>query len=79
MQTIINSHNSVIIFKTNIETEQDVSRVASVFSNQPHILRWTVDREDIDHVLRIESKGADELEIKQRVEYAGFMCEDLAD
>lgn len=69
----------ILIFKTNIETEQDLNRVAPLL-NQDHLIRkWSVDREDIDHVLRIESEGADEMKIKQKMEYAGFLCEELAD
>ncbi|PZR33781.1 MAG: hypothetical protein DI538_17565 [Azospira oryzae] len=79
MQTQINTHTNVIIFKTNIETEQDLHKLASLLGTEPSIRKWTVDREDIDHVLRIESEGADEMTIKQSVEYAGFVCEDLDD
>ncbi len=79
MEALINSQTSVIIFKTNIETEQDLNRVAIFLSTEPHIRKWSVDREDIDHVLRVEAEGLDQLTIKKSVEYAGFLCEDLVD
>ncbi len=69
----------VLIFRTNIETEHDLNRVATLLEAQPLILKWTVDREDIDHVLRIESTGADEVVIRKSMEHAGFLCEDLVD
>jgi len=79
MQALINAQTSVIIFKTNIETDQDLNKIALLLNTENRIRKWSVDREDIDHVLRIESEGVDENKIKQKVEYAGFLCEDLID
>jgi len=69
----------ILIFKTNIDTEQDLNKVASLLNRENHIRKWNVDLQDIDRVLRIESEGADQMEIKKKIEYAGFLCEDLID
>jgi hypothetical protein len=69
----------VMIFKTNIETEYDLKEVAHILENELTILRWNVDREDIDRVLRIESENADVTRIREKIEHAGFLCEELTD
>ncbi|HEY5826318.1 MAG TPA: hypothetical protein VIT44_18240 [Cyclobacteriaceae bacterium] len=69
----------ILIFKTNIETEHDLNKVASLLNTENRIRKWSVDRQDIDHVLRIESEGADQTQIKEKIAYAGFLCEDLID
>jgi hypothetical protein len=70
---------AVMVFKTNIETEQDLNKIARILKSERNILRWNVDREDIDRVLRIESENMNRTEIQQKVEHAGFICEELAD
>jgi len=69
----------ILIFKTNIETEHDLNKIASLLNTENRIRKWSVDRQDIDHVLRIESEGADQTKIKEKIAYAGFLCEDLMD
>jgi len=67
----------VMVFKTNIETEHDLNEIARILDPDHTVLRWNVDREDIDRVLRIESEGGDPLHIQQKVEHAGFLCREL--
>jgi len=69
----------ILIFKTNIETEHDLNKIASLLNTENRIRKWSVDRQDIDHVLRIESEGADQIQIKEKIAYAGFLCEELID
>ncbi|MEM6272413.1 MAG: hypothetical protein AAF998_23580 [Bacteroidota bacterium] len=45
---------NIIVLKTDIPDQKSAQRLASVFGSQPSIIRWTVDTEDIDKVLRIE-------------------------
>ena len=75
----IDSAIDILIFKTNIETEHDLNKVASLLNTENRIRKWNVDRQDVDHVLRIESEGADHTKIKEKIAYAGFICEDLTD
>ncbi len=78
MKTTLTRHE-VMIFKTNIETDQDLNEIAIILNKEDSILKWNVDREDIDRILRIESIKRDTAMIRQKVAYAGFFCEELAD
>ena len=71
--------SEVLIFKTNIRHTHEMDVVAAVLNNDPRIKKWSVDREDIDHVLRVESDQASVLEVKLVVNAAGFYCEELPD
>ena len=67
------------ILKTDIETRWEVEQVKAVLDT-PQIYRWTVDIEDIDHVLRVEaSSDSEEHDIIELVKNEGFLCEALPD
>ena len=69
---------NILIFKTDIETEQKLERVEPLFNNHPVILNWSVDTEDIDNVLRVEAtQEAEERDIIYLVQACGFSCEEL--
>ncbi len=70
---------NVLIFKTNIRLKKDLERIRPVLSAYESIIKWNVDRHDIDKVLRIESTSDDPLEIIKTIEKAGFHCEELQD
>ncbi len=44
----------VVVLKSNIKTSEEVCRLAPIFDLHPRIINWSVDYEDIDHVLRVE-------------------------
>lgn len=46
----------LLILKTNLETKESVALMQPLFNLHPSIITWNVDTEDIDNVLRIESK-----------------------
>lgn len=69
----------ILVFKTNIQQDGDVQRIAQVLSKCAFIKRWNVDRTDIDKVLRIESDQAEAADIIELVTEAGFVCEELPD
>ena len=45
---------NLLIFKTNVATEQDLQIVQQLLSDRQTIIDWSVDLEDIDKVMRIE-------------------------
>ena len=68
----------VHIFKTDIQSAETVTALAPVFDSLPQVTRWTVDREDIDNVLRIESfDSLSENDVIQLSRIYGFQCEPL--
>jgi hypothetical protein len=68
-----------LIFKTNIESELALKEIEAAFVMDTNLLDWSVDREDIDKVLRIESKINNSQEIINTVRHAGYVCEELPD
>lgn len=77
-----NTHERLLqihLFKTNIKGKEDKEQLAPIFKTIPEILRWSVDCEDCDCVLRIETLEVDESQIISTVQSLGFHCELLPD
>ena len=69
-----------LIFKTDIKTKKKVKIVKPILNNHPIIKDWSVDTDDIDNVLRIESTGTlAEKDIINLMKRCGFYCEILTD
>ena len=70
----------LLIFKTDIASKKKVKAVQPVFNNHPIIADWSVDTEDIDHVLRVKTDGnLNEKDISDLINPLGFYCEVLPD
>ncbi len=69
----------ILVFKTNVFSEDDLMKIAELLGGEPNIFKWSIDTEDIDHVLRIESKDLSVQEVIFKVEAAGFLCNELTD
>jgi hypothetical protein len=69
----------ILIFKTNIDSQHDIERIAQVLEQDQRILKWNVDLEDIDHILRIESREHNPSFVIQLISREGFLCEELSD
>ena len=55
----------LLIYRTNLNSNKKVRYVKSALNSHPDIINWTVDREDIDNVMRIEaSQSVNEIEFK---------------
>jgi hypothetical protein len=67
----------VLVFRTNIRFKKDLRQVSPVLDKSPGIMRWNVDREDSDKVLRIESLGLQPEDIIHFITRAGYFCEEL--
>lgn len=46
---------AILIFRTNINTFEQMKQLDAVLSGQSGIRKWNVDMEDCDKVLRIET------------------------
>ena len=70
----------LLIFKTNIETLQEVKVINQLFNTHQSIADWWVDIEDIDRVMRIELSGLlAEKEVVKLMHTLGFECNPLMD
>ncbi|MEQ8472032.1 MAG: hypothetical protein RIC35_12650 [Marinoscillum sp.] len=69
---------NLLILKSDIYTKSRQQLAAKVLNQHPAIAKWTVDREDVDNVLRIVSKRSiSERDIQKLIEPLGLHCEDL--
>ena len=46
---------NVIVLGTNISNRQKMKKIHPILSSAPTIFKWSVDMEDVDKVLRVET------------------------
>lgn len=69
----------ILVFKTDIGCSADEKQARHLLDALPDIQRWTLDSEDIDRVLRIESAGLAPEAVVETLCAAGFLCAELED
>lgn len=70
----------LLIFKTNIETKKNVKAIQSLFKYQSSIVNWSIDLEDVDKVLKVNTiETLSENDVTNLVKVKGFYCEPLPD
>ena len=67
----------VLVLQTNINSAKAYDEVAPFLNCHPHIFKWSIDIEDCDKVLRIESDLLTELEITEFLGVIGYECREL--
>ncbi len=69
----------ILIFKTSIRNKRQVHQVANILGSLSGIIRWTLDLDDCDRVLRLEAAGIHAAEVEQLIGSAGFHCREMED
>ena len=69
----------ILIFKTDIANSWHKNMAQKLLGNLQGILRWSVDVEDIDHVLRVEANNLPPRHVELVLALAGYYCEELKD
>lgn len=69
----------ILIFKTNIKFRKQLKAVQAHIEREPHIIKWNVDFQDIDRILRIESRDLQPSTVESLIQQAGYYCEELKD
>lgn len=70
--------NKVYVFKTNIKSNSELNIVKPLLNHHPSIIKWSVDMEDVDNVLRVEAeKNLNLNDIIDEVNSKGLCCEEL--
>lgn len=67
----------ILVFKTNIQTDDHLTQVRSILSPLPAVRRWNVDTDDRDCVLRVEVIELSCAQIINLLTNAGFHCQEL--
>lgn len=72
---------NVLVFRTNINTDGRVHRAACrlCLLQNGTVCRWSIDLEDVDCVLRIETDTLTESDVCRALQRAGLTCEVLTD
>ena len=70
---------NVLIFKTDIRLKKDLGVIRPLLSAYESIVKWNVDRDDADKILRIVSTSNDPVDIIKIINEAGYHCEELPD
>jgi hypothetical protein len=79
LKTQNKNNMEILVFKTNLRFNKDLSKINPLINDEKRIKKWNVDRSDIDKVLRIESNNLMPEEVIQLIETAGYRCEELTD
>tara|TARA_R110002072_G_scaffold21429_1_gene76083 strand:- start:442 stop:696 length:255 start_codon:yes stop_codon:yes gene_type:complete len=70
----------LFILRTNIKTKKNLKTIKPFLNNHPGIIKWTIDIEDIDNVLKIEARNSlSEHDIIDEIKEQGFYCDALED
>lgn len=69
--------STILVFKTNIRTKDDVLIVNDVLNGHQQIQEWSVDMEDVDCVLRIVSSQIAAHDVIAIITQAGYHCQEL--
>lgn len=68
---------NVLVFKTNLSSAGCQQTVGAALQPFGTSIYWTVDLEDCDKILRVETASVAANAIVQTMRNAGFMCEEL--
>ncbi len=74
------SRTQLFILRTDIKTKKKVKAIKPFLNNHSDIIKWTIDIEDIDNVLKIEAThNLNEHSIIKEIKLHGFFCDALED
>ena len=69
---------NLLIFKTDIENKEKVETIKPFLNNHSNIIKWTIDLDDIDNVLKVKfKKDLTENDIIKTINTQGFYCDVL--
>lgn len=69
----------ILIFKTNTNSVQQKRKLFPLLRRVPGIIRWTIDLEDTDRILRVEAVQVFPAMIEHTLQHGGFYCRELED
>lgn len=67
----------VLIFSSTIKTKKDAEKVDKVLSQLNTIQRWTIDLDDWEKVMKVESNKLTCSEVEAIIESLGYRCSEL--
>jgi hypothetical protein len=70
---------NILVFKTNIRYKKNLTEIVPFLNSTSGILRWNVDFDDKDKILRIEANNLHPQSVERVLHRAGYFCEELQD
>jgi hypothetical protein len=70
------NQTNILVFRTNINSSDDIQKLSPVLKTK-EILKWNVDFDDPDRILRIVTKGSVPGEIIKFARAHGIDCSEL--
>ena len=67
----------ILVFKTNVDDRKHVRKLFRVLKAIQGILKWNVDLEDTDRILRVEAVSLPPRTIESVMQNAGYYCKEL--
>jgi hypothetical protein len=67
----------ILVLKSNITTYSDVLQLQHPLNHHPEILKWNIDIDDCDHVIRIVTPSLTVADIEEIVKSNGYQCSEL--
>ena len=69
---------TILIFKTNIRTIEDKTKIGLILNHHSQVHRWAVDLDDWEKVLKVETKEIIPIEnIQNLIQGMGYACSEL--
>lgn len=69
----------ILVFKTNLESMAHIRKLYPLLKTIQGILKWNIDTEDVDKVLRVETINVAPRKIEITLQSAGYYCKELKD
>jgi len=69
----------ILIFKTNVENMNHIRKLYPLLKTIQGILKWNIDTEDVDRILRVEAVSVAPQRIEMALQNAGYYCKELED
>ncbi len=67
----------ILVFKTDVRSRKKVNALATHLATIKGIIKWNVDLQDVDKVLRIVCTSIPPALIESNLQKAGYYCEEL--
>src|SRR5215831_19313280 len=63
---------AILVFKTDVENMYHIRKLYALFKTIQGIIKWNVDTEDVDKILRVETLNVSPQKIEMTLQSAGY-------
>jgi hypothetical protein len=71
------AEQKILVLKSNISTYSDLLQIQHSLDRHPDIIRWNIDLDDCDHVIRIVTPNLTVADIQEIIISKGYQCSEL--